>query len=660
MRFFQLVAGLRQFFSVPRDKPELVKAQYAAFQNQMPLLYVILLANSWILAISFASYAPWALVFAMPAILSLVCLVRIAVWWRARRTEVSAEKARQELTRTNYLAWGLAVAFSTWSVSLYPFADPLLRMHIAFFMAITVVACIYCLMHLRSAAIAVAVTVNATFAAFFLSTGNPTFVAMTINVILVSGAMMAVLMVNYRDFNALVDSRRNIEEEKAKIVALSDENYRLANLDSLTNLPNRRSFFSTLGKLTAAVDQGGGNVLLGILDLDGFKPINDTYGHPAGDALLCRLSDRMQRELDGEAEVFRLGGDEFAVIFRTTSPSVALEHARALCTTMCEPVQLGSCVARIGATMGLAVYPDMAGTARELFERADYAMYHAKRGTGRGGAWLFTAEDEEEIRRSSLIEQVLKSADLERELSLVFQPIVDVVSGGTIGFEALARWQSAELGQVPPASFIPTAERSGLINGLSVVLLRKALSAAEHWPDHMRLSFNLSVLDISAPENLMRLVAIIAQSNVSPRRLEFEITETAMVNDFSLIADAVETLKGLGVGISIDDFGSGYSSLRQVHQLPLDKLKIDRSFVTNIDNNVAGQKIIKSLVSLCSDLKLACVVEGVETAGELEAVRGLGCQLVQGYYYSRPMQPDEIPGFLARSDLNPTGAQKAF
>ena len=639
----------RRFLAIKRGRPELVKAQFVAFRGQMPLLYMILLVNSWILAFAFGPRAPLELVFAVPIVFTLVSIARVWTWRQSPARTVPPDTAYRELSRSNLLAWVLGIGFSIWALSLYQYGDVYLRVHVAFFMGITVVACIYCLSHLPAAAFAVFITVNAAFAGFFLSTGNLNFVAMTINVLLVTSAMMFVLVVNYRDFNALVESRRRIEAEKAKIIALSDENFRLANLDSLTNLANRRSFFATLSKLTATVDRRGGTLVLGILDLDGFKPINDTYGHSVGDALLCRLADRMQNHFAGRAEIFRLGGDEFAVVFQVATAAGALEEGKRLCSTLVEPIQLPNCVARVGGTMGLAVYPEMAGSHRELFERADYAMYRAKRGTGRGDAWLFTDEDEDHIRRSSAIENALKDADLERELSLMFQPIVDVANGQTVGFEALARWQSPELGQVSPTDFIPTAERAGLINGLTVVLLRKALTAASQWPEPMRLSFNLSALDVSNPENLMRLVAIIGQSSVSPRLIEFEITETAMVSDIAIMMDAVEILKRVGVGISVDDFGSGFSSLKQVHQLRLDKMKIDRSFVTNIDNNIAGQKIIKSLVSLCSDLKMACVVEGVETAAELKTVRDLGCQLVQGYYYSRPMRPEEVSSFLDRS-----------
>lgn len=637
---------VRKFFSVPSDKPDLVTAQHKAFQSQMPLLYIILLTNAWILSGSFIHTAPALLTLGAPIVLTTVGCIRVSRWWLSRGQETAPERARIELTRTNMLAWLLAVLFCTWALSLYPYGEWSQKMQIAFFMAITAVGCTFCLLHLRPAAVAVMVTCNLAFFSFFLSTGNATFVAMAINMVLVCSALLVILMINYRDFNALVESRQVLFNEQAKTLALSNENFALANRDTLTDLPNRRSFFAALRAEVARTDLGDKKIVLGIIDLDGFKPINDTYGHMAGDALLCQLADRLQLLAGGDIRVYRLGGDEFALLQVTDDINLATEIAEDICVAICEPFRLPFCTARISGTIGMAVYPDMAQDERELFENADYAMYRAKRGTGRGAVRLFSKEDEAEIKRCSHIEQALKIADLDNELTLMFQPIMDISTGRPHGFEALARWTSPTLGRVGPNEFIPIAERAGIISRITVVLMRKALAEAATWPDHMHLSFNLSVFDISSPDALLRITEIVQASGVDPARIELEITETAMVQDFTTFLLAVDTLKALGVGISLDDFGTGYSSLKQVHSLPLDKLKVDRTFVSQIDENVASQKIIKSLVALCNDLNLACVVEGVETEDELKTIRQLGCHLVQGYYYGRPMESTAITDFF--------------
>lgn len=635
------------FMSVPSGRPELIKAQYSAFQQQMPLLYFILLTNTWIMVGAFAGKAPHLLTFGMPVALTLLCALRVKSWWQSRQRPLRADWARAELVRTNMLSWMLAGAFCWWAIWLFPYGTVPMQMQIAFFMASTAIGCLFCLSHLRSAAIAVMIIFKMTFVSFFASTGDATFIALAINAVLICAAMFVILLYNYRDFTALVESRRVLQEQQAKTLALSDENFRLANLDSLTDLPNRRSFFSALQKRISSGDAGN-TVILGVLDLDGFKPINDTYGHPVGDALLCRLADRIVHVGGEDIQLYRLGGDEFAILFEARDIDQAQLLGSRICQAVREPFAMTACTARISGTMGLASYPDMAGDSSELFERADYAMYRAKRGEGRGEVWVFTEQDEGEIKRGSILETALKGADLEAELSMVFQPIVDIKTSRTVGFEALARWNNPELGRVSPYEFIPSAERAGLIGEVTIVLLRKALAAAETWPSHMRLSFNLSVADIASPENLLRITSIIGQSDISPHRIDLEITETAMVKDFASFMTAVAALKSIGVCISLDDFGTGFSSLRQVHQLPLDKLKVDRSFVTDVDKNLSSQKIIRSLVALCDDLKLDCVIEGVETADELDAIRELGCQLVQGYYYSKPLASDDVRTFLDR------------
>jgi len=224
---------------------------------------------------------------------------------------------------------------------------------------------------------------------------------------------------------------------------------------------------------------------------------------------------------------------------------------------------------------------------------------------------------------------------------------ISTQTGRTRAFEALARWHSPSLGFVGPDSFISVAERAGQIKGVTRVLLRKALCAASQWPEDMRISFNLSAQDLSDPESVIHIITLINKSGLDPRRIDFEITETSVSHDFTQERAAVVTFKALGVGISLDDFGTGYSSLSHVHRLPLDKIKVDRSFVTDIDTNPASLKIVKSLTALCADMGLACIIEGVETAEQLDILKSLGCTTVQGYFFARPM-----PGVSVMSYLN--------
>ncbi len=341
-----------------------------------------------------------------------------------------------------------------------------------------------------------------------------------------------------------------------------------------------------------------------------------------------------------------MGGDEFAILLTKDVSDVALKAlGRRIADTLRLPYPIGSAQAQIGSSIGFAIYPDNATNPETLFERADYALYFAKR-HARGGTVLFTAEHEAQIRSDSVIEQALQSANLDAELSMVFQPILEARGQRVVAFEALARWDNPALGPINPAVFIPAAERIGLIHNVTRILLGKALREAARWPEHLRLSFNLSANDLCSTESILAIIAAVHRSDVSARRIDFEITETAVAHGFEAARAGIDALKALGAGISLDDFGTGFSSLSHVHRLPLDKLKVDRSFVQDICENPASFKIVKSLAALCLDMGLTCIVEGVETAEQFELLSGLGCAMVQGYYFARPMQASEVTSYL--------------
>lgn len=635
--FGQLILKIRDFMSVPRDNPELLKAQYRAFSRQLPLMYFILLTNTWALAVSHYADAPVWLTVSIPALFTVLCGVRVAGWWRSRSVVPTAEIAFRALTLTNRLTGILTVAFSAWALGLYPYGDQLSRAHVAFYMAITVIACIFSLMHLRPAAFTVAISANIVFIAFFGSSGNLTFMAMAANALLVTIAMMFILQANYLDFAQMVDGRTSLK-------ALSNENFRLANLDSLTGLPNRRQFFARLDEEFLAAQTQGYRLAVGVVDLDGFKPVNDIYGHAVGDKLLIAVGERLQAAC-GEAHVARLGGDEFALIFKEVSDVELLKRGEKICTALRKTFDLTEANVQISGSVGFTVFPELASNAADLYEQADYALYHSKR-TSRGNAVLFSTEHEAEIHRNAKIERALRAADLDEELSVVFQPVVDARTERTVAFEALARWNSPTLGHVPPDQFIPVAERAGIVTRLMRVLLEKALIVVADWPEDIRLSFNVSNHDINSPEGVIRIIGIILKSGVDPRRIDFEITETAIMRDFEQAQSAITTLKTFGCGVSLDDFGTGFSSLSQLHALPLTKIKIDRSFVAQLDERPASYKIVKSLIALSRDMELGCVIEGVETENELKALLNLGGFEIQGYYYSPPLPASELAAFL--------------
>jgi diguanylate cyclase (GGDEF)-like protein len=555
------------------------------------------------------------------------------------------------LRTTTLLVAVLGAAFTAWALSLFPYGDAYAQGHVAFYMSITVIGCIFCLMHLRSAALMLTLIVTVPFTVFFSLTGNPAFVAISMNILLVSVAMIFILFTYYRDFANLIESQKALVVKQVETQQLSDENFRLANLDSLTDLPNRRRFFADLQALLDRSKHTASRFAVGLIDLDGFKPVNDLYGHAAGDKVLIEVGRRLRETCGPSVTLARLGGDEFGLIIDgNLSDADIREFGQSICLALQAPCALPEVTAQVSGSVGFATFPEAGRSEEQLLECADYALYYAKQNV-RGSAVIFSGAHETEIRESGRIEHGLRHADLERELSVVFQPIFDVDRDRTIGFEALARWTSPTLGAVPPSIFIKAAERSDLISRLTEVLLRKALDAARSWPKELRVSFNLSVRDIASADAILRIMAIVQGSGVEPHRIDLEVTETAVMRDFEGASDALRTLRRVGVRISLDDFGTGYSSLSYVHRLPLDKIKIDRSFVAEIETEPTCRDIIKSVVDLCRNLKLDCVVEGAETEAQLRILQELGCATIQGYIFGRPMPISDVPGHIERERI---------
>ncbi|MCW4113772.1 EAL domain-containing protein [Aurantimonas sp. MSK8Z-1] len=632
---------------LPEHRPELLKAQAVAFTRQVPLMYFILVASTLGVAVTHFNTAPIALTLIFPSVLCALCLFRLFGWHRRRNQPDGDAEAVRLLQRTMPLAVVFGVGFTGWALSLYPYGNAYAQAHVAFYMAITIIGCIFCLMHHREAALILTVVSVLPMAIFFASTGNPVFIAISVNTLLVAVAIVYVVLQQFRDFQALVSSRLTLEARQAETERLSGENFRLANLDGLTGLPNRRHFFAHLEKVTARAQASGTRFAVGVFDLDGFKPVNDAYGHVAGDRVLVETGRRLSGAGGDGIFVARLGGDEYGIVIERDICDADLAALGAsLCDSLREPYVMPGFAARVSGSLGLATFPEAAPTAELLYERADYALYFAKE-NGRGAPAIFSQEHENKIRQSSRIEQALRHADLKRELELAFQPIVDTETGNTISFEALARWTSPTLGRVSPADFIPVAERSGLVTQLTPMLLKQALATAQQWPEPIHLSFNLSTMDLASDDQVSTLIAIIQEGGFPPARIDLEITETAVMRDFDQATRSLRRLKELGVGLALDDFGTGQSSLSYVHRLPLQKLKIDRSFVIGLAQHGTSRDVVKTIVDLCRNLALNCVVEGVESPEQLLMLRALGCRAVQGYLFARPMPSNEIAGYLA-------------
>ncbi len=636
------LSRLGALFALPFDDPDLAISQHAALARQIPLLYGILIVNAVTLAWTHARIAPAALTWDVPGVLLIICALRGITWLRSRGRAITGAEALRQLQWTMLAVPPLGIAFTVWALLLFKYGDAYAQCDVAFYFAVTVICCIFCLMHLRGAALLLTATTVPPFTVFFLLSGRPALIALAINLALVAAGMVYVLLRYFRDFTDLIDSRAELIRRQKETQRLSDENFRLANVDSLTGLPNRRRFFSELETVLKRAEQENWRCAVALLDLDRFKSVNNLHGHAAGDRLLTQVGARLSRIGPETIFLARLGGDEFGAIFiDCADDAVIVQFGAAVKSQLKSPCVVGDRLATISCSIGVAIYPQAGATGEALFERADYALFHAKQNS-KGETVVFSDEHETVIRKSGIIEQAFRAADFEAEMWIAFQPIVDVGHSRVISYEALARWVSPELGPVGPEIFVPVAERTRLISQLTAVLLRKALDAARHWPDHVGICFNLSAHDLAAQDTMAAVCGIVAASGLPPRRIEFEVTETALLSDFEQAAAMIEKLHDLGVRIALDDFGTGFSSLGYVHCLKLDKIKIDRSFVRDVDTSRISQSIIKSILALCENLKLTCIVEGVESEAQLRALVGLGCRFIQGYLLSRPVPADAV------------------
>jgi len=426
----------------------------------------------------------------------------------------------------------------------------------------------------------------------------------------------------------------------------------LARHDSLTGLLNRATFQEHLTLAIDAAARDGREAALLLLDLDGFKEVNDTFGHDAGDALLREVADRLRGVLRASDALARLGGDEFAALVPAGCEveGNAEQLARRIVAVLGQPFAIGEQEARAGASVGVALCPSHGHDAEALLKAADLALYRAKQ-DGRGRYRLFAPEMGDELRHRRALERELRRAAERGQLDLHYQPIVEVADGRLVGAEALLRWRHPELGPIPPSLFVPLAEETGLILPLGRWALERACRDAAGWTGELgglAVSVNLSPVQFAHEDDLAGEVAkALAASGLAAGRLVLEITETVLMRDQPAVMAAVERFRALGVRLAIDDFGAGYSSLAYLRRFPVDKLKLDRSFVRDLERDPEDRKIVGAMILLGQSLGLETVAEGVESQAQLRCLADLGCDQAQGYLIGRPMRNADFLRFAA-------------
>ncbi|RZK90534.1 MAG: EAL domain-containing protein, partial [Methylobacterium sp.] len=419
----------------------------------------------------------------------------------------------------------------------------------------------------------------------------------------------------------------------------------LADHDSLTQLRNRRSFEQALETQIACVQRYGPEGALLLLDLDRFKAVNDTLGHPAGDALLRVVADRLRSVVREGDTVARLGGDEFAIILaELDDPQEAGFAARRIIEVMEQPVDLDGHRVGIGVSVGIGLGSQDGADADTLFRNADIALYRAK-AAGRNTYRFYEAAMDAATTQRNLLELEMREAVRTGGFSLHYQPVLHLDSGTVKGFEALLRWQHPVRGMIAPGAFIPLAEETGLIRQLGSWALREACTEAASWPGDRRIAVNVSAVQFGQSNLEQSVVAALAASGLPARRLELEITESVLMQDAEAVIACLHRLRALGVRIALDDFGTGYSSLSYLRRFPFDRIKIDRSFIREItDPGTAA--IVRAVVDLGTQLGASITAEGIETEEQMARVRQEGCTEAQGFLLGRPLPAEEARRFL--------------
>ncbi|MFK7829524.1 MAG: putative bifunctional diguanylate cyclase/phosphodiesterase [Congregibacter sp.] len=446
--------------------------------------------------------------------------------------------------------------------------------------------------------------------------------------------------------------------------------HELAFYDSLTQLPNRELFHKRTERAIRAASRDGHKLALLFLDLDGFKYVNDSMGHIAGDKLLCTIADCLQQSLRASdlvakvdakehyhASVSRLGGDEFSILLSDlTNVGTAAVVAERVLEQLSQPSIINGKELAITGSLGIAIYPDNAENVDELLKNADIAMYHAKQ-QGRNSFLSYNPGMDASVQLRLSMEAKLKQALEKNQFSLYYQAKIDIRTGGVPGVEALLRWDDDELGRVSPAQFMPVAEDTGLIVPIGEWVLNEACRQFAEWRDAglgaITVAVNLSSLQFKRGGLLAMVERVVRETGMDSTYLELELTESVIMENAEETIRILNELKNMGITLSVDDFGTGYSSMAYLRRFPLDVVKIDRSFVSDISFNDSDTVIVRAMIALAQGLNLTCIAEGVETEEQLQVLQTYGCDQVQGFFLNRPMPASAMTEFLRIKQLEP-------
>ena len=622
-----------------RSGRAMVEENYWSLRRQTPIVYLLGIVN--VSAMEIAATGALSIGLNVPTFIAACGAVRMWHWFGSSRGSTpSHELMARRLRQTVWFAAAICIAVCVRCLYLLQVGDAASHMAVMLFGGLTAIGVAYGLTALPIAGWIPLVLIIGPMSVAALLSNDRRFAGAAFGLVTVAALTLRLLAAHSRHFSRVVRSRSVIARDQELVEHARQEAIVAATTDFLTGLPNRRALVAALD---TAESEGIAPFALAILDLDRFKAVNDTFGHAIGDQLLKEVAARLVTTVGKRGLVARLGGDEFGVLLPGASNA---EEARAIGADILRrvngPVCLNGREFTIAASCGIGVArKDEDSSPSRLMADADLALYQAKDNPG-GGVAIFEVSMEAPRRRRAEIERALQLPGVQDRLRLVFQPIFDLKTGRIVANEALARWCDPELGAIAPSEFVPIAEQLNLIDDINCHLMSLAFEAARSWPHEIRLSFNLSAIQLCSAGAARSVLGALKRAGLAAARLQVEVTETALLADFERARSNLTQLRKAGTMIVLDDFGAGYASIGYLRELSFDQIKLDGALVTAAQHSGDGKRLLRAVIGLCDILGVSTVAEHVESRELLTLVIELGCTAAQGFWLERPLEADDV------------------
>lgn len=631
-----------------------IEERYWSLRRQVPIVYLLGFVN--LSAMELATSGKLSIGLNLPTFIAACGLLRIVQWFGPGR-QLDHQMMVRQMRQTVWFAAAICAAVCARCLYLLHVGDATSDMAVMLFGGLTAIGVAYGLTALPVAGRIPLILIIIPISLAALFSNDVHFVGAAFGLVVVAAMTMRLLNAHGRHFEDVILSRSRIADEQKSAERAHQEAVVAATTDFLTGLPNRRAFVAAL---EAEANKKDGGFAVAILDLDRFKAVNDTFGHAAGDQLLNRVADRLIAVIGRRGIVSRLGGDEFGILIADIKRS---KDAHALGGEILGgvngPINIDGRRLVVSACCGIALSNSAESKSpSRLMADADLALYDAKESPAARMA-VFEQRMEAPRRRRTEIEGALLGPGVHENFGIVFQPIFDLKTGHVLAHEALARWTDPQLGPISPSEFVPIAEHLNLIDDLNSRLMALAFEKARSWPEQIKLSFNLSAIQLCSRKSARSVLKALESSGLNPKRLQVEVTETALLADFERARENLTELRDEGCTIVLDDFGAGYASIGYLRELRFDQIKLDGGLVTAAQHSQDGKRLLRAVVGLCEALGVATVAEHVQSAELLELVSELGCDAGQGFWLMPPVAAEELDKSNNRAALRPEQRRRA-